>query len=266
MGAARFHDHAVWITGGGSGLGAAMAVEFARQGADVAVSGRRAERLDEVAHKVEALGRKGVAVQCDVTDDDAVARAVQQARGALGKLDCVVANAGFGVGGSIESLPIDSWKRQFNVNVFGAVSTVRHSLPALRDTRGRIGLVSSVMGMMTVPNNAAYASSKYALRAIGQTLAMELHGSGVSVSLLNPGFVHTEITKVDNDGQYHPEWKDKQPKGLAWQPEDAARVMVRALWRRTRDFTFTAHGKAGAFLGRHAPGLMHFAITRFGKR
>jgi NAD(P)-dependent dehydrogenase (short-subunit alcohol dehydrogenase family) len=267
MGTAHFRDKAVWITGGGSGLGAAMALEFARQGADVAISGRRLDRLDAVVAQIEALGRRASAIQCDVTDDAAVARAAGHARDAFSsRLDVVVANAGFGVAGTIESLPIEAWQRQFATNVFGAVSTIRHSLPALRETGGRIGLVGSVMGMLTGPKNGPYASSKHALRAIGQTLAMELHGSGVSVSLLNPGFVSTEISQVDNKGEFHAEWTDKRPSKLMWTAEHAARVMVHAMWRRKRDFTFTAHGKVGAFVGRHAPGLLHFAATRFSGR
>ena len=257
-----FKDHAVWITGGGSGLGAAMALEFARRGADVAVSGRRVEKLEEVAQAVSGLGRRGVAIQCDVTNDAAVERAVSHAKDSLGKLDVVVANAGFAVAGTIESLPIEAWRRQFDTNVFGAISTVRHCLPHLRDTSGRVGLVSSVMGMLSIPKNGPYSASKYALRAVGQTLAMELHGSGVSVSLINPGFVSTEIAQVDNDGQFHEDWNDRRPSRLMWSAEAAARVVVRALHRRKREFTFTGHGRVGAWLGKHTPGLVHFAMTR----
>src|SRR5690606_22272560 len=109
MSQGRFSDHIVWITGGGSGIGAAMAVEFARQGADVAVSGRRVDRLQETVARIEARGRRGLAVGCDVTDDADVARAVADVVAGLGGLDVVVANAGCGVAGRIESLPIEAW-------------------------------------------------------------------------------------------------------------------------------------------------------------
>ncbi len=261
-----FKDRAVWITGGGSGIGAAMAREFAARGADVAVSGRRIDKLERVAADIASLGRRGVVVQCDVTDDAAVARAVTHAKDSLGKLDVVVANAGFGVTGTVESLPIEAWRRQFDTNVFGLLSTVRHSLPHLRDTGGRLGLVSSVMGMVTIPKSGPYAASKYAVRAIGQTLAMELHGSGVSVTTINPGFVSSEIAQVDNEGNFHVDREDRRPARLMWSAEAAATVIVRALHRRKRDFTFTGHGRVGAWLGRHAPGLVHFAMTRGGGR
>ncbi|MCA9662278.1 MAG: SDR family NAD(P)-dependent oxidoreductase [Myxococcales bacterium] len=262
MPAQRFRDHVVWITGGGSGLGRALAVEFARQGADVAVSGRRADRLAEVVAAVEAEGRRGLAVACDVTDDDEVAAAVAAVIEGFGKLDVAVANAGFAVAGKIEVLPIDAWRRQFETNVFGLVSTIRHALPALRATGGRMALVASVAGMLATPKTGAYSASKYAVRAIGQTLAMELHGSGVSCTTIHPGFVASEIAQVDNDGRFDASRRDPRPNKLMWSAEAAARVMTRAIAKRRREYTFTGHGKLGGFLGRHAPGLVHLLMRR----
>lgn len=262
MSSQRFRDHVVWITGGGSGLGRALAVEFARQGADVAVSGRRADRLAEVVAAIEAEGRRGLAVACDVTDDDAVAAAVTTVVERFGKLDVAVANAGFAVAGKIEVLPIDAWRRQFETNVFGLVSTVRHALPALRATGGRMALVASVAGMLPTPKTGAYSASKYAVRAIGQTLAMELHGSGVSCTTIHPGFVASEIAQVDNDGRFDASRKDRRPHKLMWSAEAAAKVITRAIARRKREYTFTGHGKFGGFLGRHAPGLVHLLMRR----
>ncbi len=264
MAAQRFRDHVVWITGAGSGLGRALALEFARQGADVAVSGRREGRLLETVAAVEAEGRRGLAVPCDVTDDAAVEAAVSAVILEFGKLDVAVANAGFGVAGRIETLPIEAWHRQFATNVFGVVSTLRHALPALRATQGRIALVASVAGMLPTPKSGAYASSKYAVRGIGQTLALELHGTGVSCTILHPGFVASEIAQVDNEGRFDGERRDPRPAKLMWTAEAAARVMVKAIAKRRREYTFTAHGKLGGFLGRHAPGLVHLLMRRFG--
>ena len=266
MSAQRFTDHVVWITGGGSGIGAALALEFARQGADVAVSGRRVDRLADTVARIEALGRRGLAVTCDVTDDADVARAVAEVVAALGRLDVVVANAGFGVAGKIEALPIEAWHRQFATNVCGVASTIRHALPHLRESRGRLALIASVAGLLPTPGNGAYAASKYAVRGLGQTLAIELAGSGVTCTLIHPGFVASEIAQVDNDGRHHPGRRDPRPAKLMWTAEDAARVCVRAIHRRAREYTFTVHGRIGGFLGRHLPGLVHFAMVRLGRR
>jgi NAD(P)-dependent dehydrogenase (short-subunit alcohol dehydrogenase family) len=259
-----FKGKVVWITGGGSGLGAAMAHEFARLGADVAVSGRRAGRLDEVVAALSNGGHPGrfLGVPCDVTDDDAVREAAASVVSALGRLDVVVANAGFSVSGRMETLTADDWRRQFDVNVVGTASTVYHSLPHLQKTKGRLALVGSVAGTIATPGAGAYSASKYAVRAMGQTLSIELHGSGVSCTTIQPGFVKSDIGMTDNDGVFHEKSKDRRPSKLLWETADAARVMVRAIYKRKREYTFTGHGRLGAFLGMHAPGFVFFVLSR----
>lgn len=262
----HFDGQVVWITGGGSGIGRAIALEFARQGADVAISGRRLERLKLVKAEIEALGRRGVAVQLDVTDDEATKVAVDAVVAALGKLDVCVANAGMGVTGRFERLTDAEWRRQIEVNLFGAVNTARHALPELHKTKGRLAFVGSVAAMMCGPGGAAYSASKFAVRAVGLTLSVELHGSGVTCTLVHPGFVESEINQVDNSGHFDASRPDKRPQKLMWPSDKAARVMVAAIRRRKREYTFTGHGKFAAWMGRHWPGFIHVALTRFGKK
>lgn len=257
-----FSGQVVWITGASSGIGRALACAFARAGADVAVSARRTERLAAVVSDIESAGRRGLAVPCDVTDDAAVAAAVETVLAEFGALHVAVANAGMGVSGAFESVTRDMWRRQFEVNVHGLVSTARYALPALRESRGRLVLIGSVMGMLCAPGNAPYCASKFAVRAIGLSLAQELHGTGVSCTTIHPGFVESEIAQVDNDGVFHSERPDERPASLMWPTDKAARVMIRAIHRRKREYVFTGHGKLSAWLGRHMPGLVHFAITR----
>jgi short-subunit dehydrogenase len=99
---------------------------------------------------------------------------------------------------------------------------------------------------------------------MGLSLAVELHGTGVSVSILHPGFVESEIAQVDNEGRHDPSRIDKRPKNLMWPADRAAKSMADALASRKREHVFTGHGKVGAFLGQHTPGLLHFAMTRGG--
>ncbi|MEZ4460474.1 MAG: SDR family NAD(P)-dependent oxidoreductase [bacterium] len=259
----RFEDQVVWITGGGSGLGREMALEFARRGAHVAVSGRRKDRLEETVKMIEEIGRQAAAVVCDVTDEPSVEAAVESVLQKFGRLDVVVANAGFSVAGRIQDLSADDWRRQFDTNVVGLAVTAKHSIEPLKKTSGRLVLIGSVAGMVASPGVGAYHASKYAARAIGQVLAMELEGTGVTCTTIQPGFVKSEIAQVDNDGEFHPEWEDKRPQPLMWETDKAAKTIVDAVAARKREFTFTAHGKAAGFLGKHAPGLVHFAVTRF---
>lgn len=260
----KFIDNIVWITGGGSGLGQEMAKEFAREGAHVIVSGRRVENLQETCDAVRALGAKAHAIACDVRDEHAVDAAVEEILQRVGRLDVVVANAGYSVAGPIETISAQVWRDQLETNVVGLTNTIRSTLPALKETQGRMVLIGSVAGLISMPGTGPYHASKFAVRAIGETLAMELYGSGVTCTTIHPGFVASQIARVDNYGKYDPSRKDPRPERLMWQPDDAARVMVRAIYKRKREFVFTGHGKAAGFLGRHFPGLAYFAITRGG--
>ena len=258
-----FTDHVVWITGGSSGIGRALALAFARRGAHVALSARREDRLRETVAEVEALGRRALAVPCDVADEAQVESAAGAVVRHFGRMDVAVANAGFAVTGTIEKLSAADWRRQLDANVVGLAMTARHALPHLRAARGRMALVGSVAGMLPAPGAAAYAASKAAVRAIGQALAIELHGSGATCTTLYPGYVESEISRVDNQGVYRPEREDRMPARLKWPTDRAARVMVKAIHRRRREYVFTGHGKVAGFLGRHWPGLLHHALVRW---
>jgi NAD(P)-dependent dehydrogenase (short-subunit alcohol dehydrogenase family) len=257
-----FEGSSVWITGGGSGIGRASALEFARQGANVAVSGRRVDKLASVVADVQALGVEAQAVACDVCSEASVSEAVDEVVRRFGKLDVALANAGFSVAGKVVDLTAEDWRRQLDTNVVGTALTARYALPHLRQTKGRFAMIGSVAGFICSPKLAAYNASKFAVRALGQTLAIELAGSGVSSTLIHPGFVDSEIAKVDNSGHYDASRDDKRPKRLMWPAERAARVVVKSIYRRKREVVFSGHGKVGAFLGQHLPGVAHVLMTR----
>jgi NAD(P)-dependent dehydrogenase (short-subunit alcohol dehydrogenase family) len=260
----QFEDEVVWITGGGTGLGKECAKHFAKRGAIVVVSGRREDRLLETVRECEALGAKSLAIACDVTSQESMQDALSKILEHFGRLDVILANAGFAVSGRFEDLNADDWRRQFETNVFGLINTVKVALPELKKTRGRVALVGSVAGFLISPGVGAYHSSKYAVRAIGQLLSVELHGSGVTCTTIHPGFVKSEISQVDNKGVFHPEWTDRRPQKLMWETDKAASVMVDAIYWRRREFVFTQHGKVAAWLGRCWPDLVHFVLTRSG--
>ena len=258
-----YEGKVVWITGGGSGIGEALAIAFAHEGANVAVSGRRVEKLQATCEKIERAGVKALAVQCDVSEEEAVRAAVEQVVEAFGRLDVAIANAGFGVGGKLEVLSAADWRRQFDTNVVGLAMTAKHALPELKKTGGRVVLMGSVAGTVAMPGNGAYHASKYAVRAIGQTLSLELIGSGVSCTTIQPGFVESEIGQVDNEGKFREDWQDRRPQKFMWSAERAARVCLDAITEREREFTFTGHGKILAALGKHVPGAMYSAFAGY---
>jgi NAD(P)-dependent dehydrogenase (short-subunit alcohol dehydrogenase family) len=258
----RFDGQVVWITGGGTGIGKACACEFAREGATVVVSGRRLDRLTACVEELKALGAEALAVPCDVTDEAAMAHATEQVVAAFGGIDVVLANAGYGVTGTIADLTDDAWRRQFDVNVFGLLNTVRVTLPHVVERKGRFGLLGSVAAFIALPKSGAYCASKAAVRSIAENLALELKGTGATSSAIHPGFVESEIAQVDNEGVHKPEREDRRPAKLMWTAEDAARVIVRGMHRRQREVVVTGHAKFAIALGRWFPSLVAWAVGR----
>lgn len=260
-----FSKKVVWITGASSGLGKYMAYEFARQGALLALSARREDKLEQVKLEVEKLGGQGHTVLCDVMEEEQIISAVEEIVKHYGKIDVVVANAGFGVYGRIGELDAQAWRRQMDVNVTGLALTVKYALPHVKATKGRIALIGSVAAYLPSPQTGAYGASKAAVRSIGQTLQVELKGTGVSCTVIHPGFVDSDIARVDNEGALHADRKDPRPQNLMWPTDKAAAVMVKAIYRRKREYIFTGHGKILSFLGQHTPLLARLLIGKINK-
>jgi short-subunit dehydrogenase len=244
------------VTGASSGIGEALARELARREYDVALLARRVDRLDRLADEIRATGRRALAVRCDVTRDDDVTRAVGRVRGELGRPALVVANAGFGVVGPVERLELDDYRRQFETNIYGVLRIVQATIDDLKQTRGRLALMGSVAGYVSTANASPYAMSKFALRALAQSLRAELGPHGVSVTLLAPGFVDSEIRQVDNRGVHHPGARDPIPRLIRMPADRAARKMARAIDRRRREVVLTWFGKLVVAAERHLPWLV----------
>jgi len=259
-------DSVVWITGGGSGIGRALAIEFGRRGCQVAVSGRRVERLEAVVTEIVSAGGSAIAVECDVTRDESVVGAVERVKTEFGRLDVAVANAGFGVGGGFEEITSEQWRAQLNTNVVGVAATLRYALPSLKEVAGRAAVVSSVMGKFCLAGSAPYCASKHALMALCNCLRQELHGTEVTLTNLLPGLVDSEIFQIDNDGVRHENWGDRRPRRFKWPADRAAKVMADAIESRRSEFTFTGHGRLLGFLGQHAPRPLYWAMTRGGAK
>jgi short-subunit dehydrogenase len=256
----------VLITGASSGIGAALAREFARQRAHLVLIARRTDRLAALAAELGQRGHRALALAGDVTVDGDVERAAAAARSTFGRLDVVVANAGFGVVGPVESLTLDDYRHQFETNVFGVLRTIRATLVDLKASRGRLAIIGSVSGHVATPGSSPYAMSKFAVRALAEALGHEVAPTGVAVTLVSPGFVESEIRRVDNTGVFRPESREPIPAWLVMPSERAARHIVRGIARRRREIIVTGHGKFAVFIQRHAPWLVRGAIRRFGVR
>lgn len=251
-----FENHIVWITGASSGIGRAMALEFAKHGASLAVSARRIDELNKLVVEIENSGGKAKAFFCDIMDENSIIHCVNQIVETFGKLDVAVANAGFGIFGKLEDLTQEEWQRQLQGNVIGLALTAKYAMPHLKQTKGRLALVGSVGAYLPNPYVGAYGASKAAVNSIGLTYQVELYSTGVSCTTLHPGFVKSEIARIDNKGVWYPDRKDPRPEKMMWPTEKAAQVMVKAIWKRRRNYIFTAHGRIFVWIQRLFPGVM----------
>ncbi|XXY20216.1 SDR family oxidoreductase [Sorangium sp. So ce216] len=256
----------VLITGASSGIGEALAREVARRGGRLVLAARRTERLEALAAELGASGGEAVATPCDVTRDGDVEGAVEKARAAFGRLDIAIANAGFGVAGRVEELSLDDFRRQFETNVFGALRTVKAALPELKRSRGGVALMGSASGYIAFPTMAAYSMSKFAVRALAETLRGELHAEGVAVTHIAPGFVASEIRRIDNAGKLRDGAREPVPPWLIMPTPKAARQIMDAIVARRAEAVITGHAKLGVSLSRHAPGLVNAALSRLARR
>lgn len=184
----RLEGKVAIVSGGGTGIGAATARLFAREGARVVVTGRRPEPLQAVASEIE-----GLAVPGDAADPAVATKVAAAAREGFGRIDVVVANAGVGFGGSAGEVDDERWRRTLDVNLTGPLFLVRACLPGLLERGGAIVLVSSVSGLLSAPDSAAYVASKTGLVGLGRSLAVDYGPRGVRTNVLCPGWVVTDM-------------------------------------------------------------------------
>jgi NAD(P)-dependent dehydrogenase (short-subunit alcohol dehydrogenase family) len=192
----RLEGKVALITGGGSGIGEAAAVLFAREGARVAVLGRTEEKLEKTVKRIEAAGSEGLAVEGDVASYPDMERVVGEVVAKWGRLDVVFANAGInGVWAPIEELAPEEWEKTIAINLNGTFFTIKAAVPQLKRRGGSVIVTASVNGTRMFSNSgaSAYASTKAAQVALTQMLAVELGKHRIRVNVICPGAIETDI-------------------------------------------------------------------------
>lgn len=261
-----FREKAVIITGASSGIGRALALRLADEGAWLALAARDAARLESVARECRQRGSKALAIPTDVVDESQCRELIQHTREVYGRVDMLVNNAGIDVVSTLEDLPdLRLFKQVIDVNFHGTVHCTYHSLPSLKETRGRIVNISSLGGMLSIPYNTSYVASKFALMGFSDSLRMEVAHAGVSVTVICPSLVVTEFHEryLDKNGQ------PQGPSGRAiytrhtMTADRCAQIVLRAARRRKRQVVMQP-GPLALWLKLIAPGLVdRRIISRF---
>lgn len=262
-----FQGKSVLITGASSGIGEELAWQLGEAGAHLTLTARRGERLVALAQRIAATGTAPPLVSaCDVTRDGDLERAVAESIARWGKLDVVIANAGFGVVGALRDLSLGDYRRQFETNVFGVLRTIYAALPEVEKARGNVVILGSVAGWMATPNASPYAMSKFALRALADAITPELALTGVTVTLISPGFVASDIRRIDNEGTLHDRAADPIPQWLVMPTATAVRQILRAVARGRAEAVITGHGKVLVAVERVIPWLARAIRRRIAAR
>jgi len=260
--AASVSGKIAFVTGGASGIGAALAAELADGGAEVWIADRQLDAAQELAQRLNSGGAKAHATELDVRSYPAFERAVAEAAQQSGRIDYLFNNAGIGVGGEVDSYTLDDWNDVFDVNLHGVVHGIQAVYPIMiRQRSGHIVNTASVAGLIASPGSASYTASKHAVVALSKTLRLEAERHGVQVSVLCPGAIRTPILTGGkygrmtmtglSDEQLLKFWEPARPMA----PEKFAERALRAVLRGDAVIVVPAWWKAFWYLDRLAPAL-----------
>jgi NADP-dependent 3-hydroxy acid dehydrogenase YdfG len=215
------------ITGASSGIGEATARALAARGASVALLARRADRVQSLAEELSSAdgGGKALALEADVTDRASLEEAARRVKDELGRVDCLVNNAGVMLLAPFEQGKVDEWKQMIDVNLTGVLETTDVFLEQLTDGGGDIVNISSVAGRKGIPNSGAYNATKWGINGWSDALRQELLGKGVRVIVIEPGAVATELPDHISDEDSKKRIEDMGESFDILEAEDIASVI-----------------------------------------
>lgn len=254
-----FRDNVVVVTGASSGIGAELARQLADQGAWLSLAARDAGRLEEVAAECTERGGRALVVPTDVGEEAQCAALVERTVEEYGRLDTLVNNAGLSMWAYFEEITdLSIFETLMRVNYLGSVYCTHHALPHLKRARGRIVGVSSLTGKTGVPTRSAYAATKHAMVGFFDSLRIELMETGVTVTMVYPGFVSTEIRERAFGPDGAPLGAGNSPvrESEVMAPEECARLIVEGAAKRKREVVMTGRAKVGQWLKLVAPGVV----------
>lgn len=248
------------VTGASSGIGRAIALELAREGAELVIVARREDRLRELAEQITADGTQVETVVGDVTNPETRQNAVHGAQSRFGGLDILVNNAGVGATGPFEHADPGRVRRIMEVNFFALVEMTRLALPLLKlGTNPIVVNVGSILGHRGVPHNSEYCASKFAVQGFSQSIRAEFRSHQIDVLVVSPGTTETEFfdSVIEHAGE--PSWPEHKPVTAA----AVARKTVRAIRRGKHEVIPYFWGRIFCWLNRLSPRLMDSLMARY---
>jgi short-subunit dehydrogenase len=251
------------LTGASEGIGKALALELSRRGVCLVLAARNRQRLEEVANQCAAQGSVAIVVPTDLLDPAQCRALIDAAVARFGRIDVLINNAGGTMWARFDALDdLSAYEHLMKLNYLGAVHLTAAALPWLKQSRGRLVAVASVAGLTGVPERSGYAASKHAMVGFFDSLRIELAGSGLTVTIIAPGFVRSEIHKraIGPDGR--PLGESPMRVERIMSAEECARLIVPAIERRRRLLITSLRGRFARWLKLILPGVVDRMAAR----
>jgi short-subunit dehydrogenase len=258
-----FTENVVIITGASSGIGKQIAYKLAEQGAWLTLAARDADNLQEVANTCSHLGAKVIVVPTDVSDKTQCRILIERTLEKYGRIDTLINNAGFAVASRFTDMKdLAVFEKIMQVNFFGGVFCVHYALPHLLKSKGRLVAVSSLRGRLPSGTADGYGASKHAISEFYASLRNELSETGVTVTVIYPGWVKTGITgrALKADGTMKGQVSAHENNGMT--ADKCAKIIVTAAERRKREVVMTFEGKLGPWLRLIAPSVVDSILKK----
>ena len=258
-----FSDRVVIVTGASEGIGRAFCVALAPQRPRLVLAARSAERLESLADECRRLGAQAVVVPTDVTDEHACRTLIETAVAQFGGIDVLVNNAGGTMWTRLDAIEdLSIFERLMRLNYLGSVYPTFHALPHLKRARGRIVAVASMAGLIGVPTRTGYSAAKHAVVGFFDSLRVEVADEGVSVTVVCPDFVVSEIHKRALGPDGRPLGDNPMAQSKIMSAEECARLVIDAIERRDRLLVTSSRGRLARWLKLVAPGRIDALAAR----
>ena len=253
----KLNDKVVIITGASSGIGKALATEYASRGANLVLAARQYVTLCEIAQSLQQqYNIKAIAVECDVAIESDCEHLIKQAITTFGKIDVLINNAGISMRALFNDTDVKVLQQLMDVNFWGTVYCTKFSLPEILKTKGSIVGVSSIAGYKGLPGRTGYSASKFAMNGFLDALRVENLNTGVHILTACPGFTASNIrnTALDKSGTQQGESTLQEEKMMT--AEEVAKIIADGVENRSRTLIMTGQGKLTVLLSKLLPGLL----------
>ena len=259
----KLNGKTVVITGASSGIGAAMAREYAAMGAKVVLGARQADKLSEMCREIESKGGKAAWSECDVTKAEDCQRLIQTAVEKFGGIDVLICNAGISMRALFDDLDLSVLHRLMDVNFWGTIFCTKYALPYLLKSKGSVVGVISTAGYAGLPGRTGYSTSKFAIRGFLETLRMEHQDDGLHVLVFAPGYTASNVRNAALLADGREQGCTPKDESKLMSAEEVALKMAKGLFRHKREMILTMLGYWDVWFYKRIPGIMDQVQLRY---